>query len=186
MSENQIPDSLPPVPSVPSAPERNADYNPYSPPEAMVADMAGIDLDELPLATRGSRWMARILDGLLAFLIALPLGYLVPDEGADASLGAMSWALVGLLLGLVGVQIFFLVRDGQTLGKKAMRIKIVRLDNSRVAGGRLLLVREMLFAILSVVPIFGIFARLADILFIFGKDQRCLHDYIADTKVVIA
>ena len=38
----------------------------------------------------------------------------------------------------------------------------------------------------SAVPWLGRYLRLLDVLFIFRDDKRCVHDIIADTKVVEA
>jgi hypothetical protein len=34
------------------------------------------------------------------------------------------------------------------------------------------------------IPFIGNFVNLADALFIFGEEHRCLHDHIAGTKVI--
>jgi len=35
-------------------------------------------------------------------------------------------------------------------------------------------------------PVIGVLLWFTDVLFIFGKSKRCLHDYIAETKVMFA
>jgi hypothetical protein len=37
---------------------------------------------------------------------------------------------------------------------------------------------------LAQIPMIGAVVALANILFIFGKEQRCLHDRLAGTKVI--
>jgi uncharacterized RDD family membrane protein YckC len=55
---------------------------------------------------------------------------------------------------------------------------------------RAVLLRLILPAIIGFIPILGGFLGLAfwlaDVLFIFGKERRCIHDFIAGTKVVAA
>jgi uncharacterized RDD family membrane protein YckC len=58
----------------------------------------------------------------------------------------------------------------------------VRADGSRVSLGRLILLRNVVVWILSMIPLFSI----VDALFIFGEARQCLHDKIADTIVVKA
>ncbi len=85
------------------------------------------------------------------------------------------------LLGMYYMSI--LTRDGQTLGKKIMKIRIVRFDDGSNPGfGRAIGLRVFLNGLLGFIP----FYALVDVLFIFGSQQRCIHDYIAGTKVVQA
>jgi uncharacterized RDD family membrane protein YckC len=144
---------------------------------------------EVEAASRWSRLAARLLDGL-AFLAPLPL-LVVPCLGALVAL--LAWA--ALLIG----QVWLLVTRGQTLGKKAMDIYIMRSDGGLPHVGWLLL-RE--FAIPAAVGILryaghqdpspvgqafqGLlgFVWLIDALFIFSPTRRCLHDLVAGTHVV--
>ena len=48
--------------------------------------------------------------------------------------------------------------------------------------GRLIMLRNVVVWILSMIPLFGII----DVLFIFGEARQCLHDKIADTIVIKA
>jgi len=76
-----------------------------------------------------------------------------------------------------------LTRDGQTLGKKIMKIRIVRFDDgSNPRFGRVIGLRVFLNGLLGFIPSYA----LVDVLFIFGSQPRCIHDYTAGTKVVQA
>jgi uncharacterized RDD family membrane protein YckC len=79
------------------------------------------------------------------------------------------------------LQIFLLSRDGQSVGKRVMGIRIVRND-SEANGGFVsnVLLRVIVNTVLSLIP----FYTLVDILLIFREDRRCIHDMIAGTKVV--
>lgn len=137
----------------------------------------------VPLADRGTRFLANLID---TFVVTLP-GLAGPVVALIVSRGDDEAALIGLLagvalwLGMVGVQIYFQAAFGQSVAKRMLRIKVVRLDGSAVSVGRVVFLR-------NVVPhVFGTFCNLfglADALFILGEQQRCLHDYLADTKVV--
>ena len=91
-------------------------------------------------------------------------------------------------MGLIGLVIWawftlkFMARNSQSIAKKWLQIKVVRADGSRVSLGRLILLRNVVVWILSLIPMFGII----DVLFIFGESRQCLHDRIADTIVIKA
>ena len=163
------------------------DYNPYQPPEAMVADLDAVDLEELPLAARRTRLAARFIDGFLFALLFLLAAFLAGFfEGSDNAEAMASTIGLILALALFVIQVVYLVMHSQTLGKKAMGIKIVRNDGSRASGPRLVVLRELVYLFGGFIPILGPIFSLVNPLFIVGVEQRCLHDYIADTKVVIA
>lgn len=83
--------------------------------------------------------------------------------------------------GIPIVQIALLVRDGQTIGKKIVSIRIVSVETGQNAGfGSNVVMRAWVNSLLSTIP----FCAFVDILFIFRDDQRCIHDLIAGTHVV--
>jgi uncharacterized RDD family membrane protein YckC len=98
----------------------------------------------------------------------------------------MSW--IGLVVAGIGliVWLFFTVKflgeNGQSIGKKACKIKILRKDGSEVSISRVIIARNVVNGILGIIPFYGII----DPLFIFGNARRCVHDYIADTIVIKA
>ena len=89
-----------------------------------------------------------------------------------------------LMLGYVVYQLYLLWKNGQTVGKKAMKIKIVRTDGSRASFPRLLFLRALVPGIVGYIPVLGPVLTLTDWLFIFGEPKRCVHDYLADTIVI--
>ncbi|OGR99796.1 MAG: hypothetical protein A2V88_14720 [Elusimicrobia bacterium RBG_16_66_12] len=91
-------------------------------------------------------------------------------------------ALVALLL----TQVALLWKRGQTLGKIAMGIRIVRVDT--LANGGFVtnvLLRTFLNSVITAIPILGPLYGLADALLIFKADRRCLHDHLAKTCVIV-
>ena len=78
-------------------------------------------------------------------------------------------------------QMVILTKDGQTLAKKALKIRIVKVDTG-LNGGFVsnVLLRVVLNGVLGYIPLYA----LVDILFIFRQDRRCIHDMIAGTRVV--
>lgn len=79
---------------------------------------------------------------------------------------------------------FLLQQYGQTIGKRIMGIAIVTMDNQKPAFFMLIIQRYLSQWVMGMVPMIGIFLRLADILAIYRADKRCIHDHIAKTKVI--
>lgn len=161
--------------------------NPYAAPRASVSFRR--ELDDQALASRGSRLAARFVDGIILVAIVLPAVFLGgAASGANSeTAGNVMLVLMGLgLLALGIVNLYFLSRDGQTLGKKALKVRIVMLDGDKARLGRILVMRILAPGLLGSVPIVGPIFAIVNILFIFGAEQRCLHDHFAGTKVVVA
>lgn len=181
---------------------RTGGSNPYSAPSARLEDLRGHD--EMVQASRLSRLGAQLIDnvGLVAVpamlaAIALPAysDYVKRAKGlatTSASPGLSTGGTVMLVLVMalvVGLAIFQLVllhRSGQTIGKRLVGIRIVRSDGSRAGLARIFFLRMLVPGILGAIPLVGPFISLIGILMIFGSEQRCMHDHIADTVVVDA
>lgn len=84
------------------------------------------------------------------------------------------------------VNFYWLLRNGQTVGKKITGIKIIDSAGKIPTLGKTFGYRFLIPAFMASLPVFGILLWLMDVLFIFGKKRKCIHDYIADTKVVFA
>lgn len=167
--------------------------NPYAPPQAAVRDIVDPSLSSV-VADRGTRLGAAILDSFIFMLMVyapVVIGAVAATaarqaaESADPSNAAMG---VGFVLGLIGlivwsaITIVLMKRNGQSIGKKATGIKVVRSDGSPVSVSRLIWLRNVVNWIISIIPLYGFI----DVLFIFGESRQCLHDKIADTIVVKA
>ena len=170
--------------------------NPYAAPTAPVR--AWVAVHGLRKAERLTRLLAVIIDGMivgipmLGLAIAVPV-FFAPAPGATSFEGIDTTLLVVLgaafllyVLGFSAYQIYWLWKNGQTLGKKLMKIRIVRNDGAPAELWRLLLLRFLVPGLIGAVPFVGGLFSLADPVFIFGEQKRCLHDLIADTIVVDA
>ena len=168
--------------------------NPYAPPQAVVEDIPAPDGQFEP-AERITRLGAAILDGLIfATMVYLPFIFAavgiglttVPTESAETPVDAvMGGAGLIAFVGFVAwcwLTITYMNRNGQSIAKKLLGIKVVRSDGSPASLGRLIWLRNVLNWFISIVPLYG----LVDSLFIFGEARQCLHDKIADTIVVKA
>ncbi|HKE85192.1 MAG TPA: RDD family protein [Vicinamibacterales bacterium] len=159
--------------------------NPYAPPQAVVDDIAGPQGQIVP-AGRLERLGASLLDGVIfVAMVYLPLVIAVlarvdtrpGDDFVIASLAALPGFGVWLWLTIRNMK-----RNGQSIAKKMLGIKVVRTDGSSASLGRLIWLRNVLNQILGIIPPYGI----VDVLFIFGEARQCLHDKIADTIVIKA
>lgn len=166
-------------------------YNPYAPPVAGAEQpMYGMDMDIHVLAGRGTRLGASLLDGLLLVASLIPgaligagaMGALGEDEGSVVMVGLM--VLCGL--GLAIYQMYLISTTGQSLAKKWLGIRIVKLDGSLPGFVHGVLLRQWVMGLLNAIPFIGNIIALVDPLMIFGDERRCLHDHIAGTKVIVA
>jgi uncharacterized RDD family membrane protein YckC len=89
-------------------------------------------------------------------------------------------------LGLAIFQTYLLSTRGQTLGKRWMGIKIVKLDGTAPGFVHAVLLRIFVNALIGSIPKAGGVYSLVDVLMIFRQDRRCAHDLIASTRVVKA
>ncbi len=159
----------------------NGDYNPYAPPAAINAS-SSLDEDEVLIpAERGTRWWARLVDGLLVLLAALPAGIV---WGAMKQEGGLLLILVGFALYVY--QWYLVSTTGQTIAKKWMNIKVVKMDGSPCGFVHGVLLREWVFHGVGLIPYAGTAIGLLDGVMIFGEQRRCLHDQLAGTQVVLA
>lgn len=158
--------------------------NPYAAPGAALADIAtdSASLEERK-AHRSTRLAAAILDGLafggVLVGVAFLAGLVAPKN--QALLGGMVFLAFALM---IAINVVLLARAGQTIGKKALGISIVRTDGSRASVPRLIFLRYVPLRLLGAIPYLGAILTLLDSVWIFGGERRCLHDLIADTIVV--
>ena len=171
--------------SPPTPPGFVENSNPYAAPQALVVESGPVyQGNQLPQAGRLTRLAARMLDGLIVGAVGVFAALVIPSVGESGQLfGGLLF--VGFLLGIIIYNLVLLDRAGQTIGKKALGIRIVRLNGDRVSLGRLLGYRWFLVMAISIVPVVGTIFSVVNALFIFGNEQRCIHDYLADTKVVV-
>ncbi|MDO5638344.1 MAG: RDD family protein [Neisseria sp.] len=133
-------------------------------------------------------------------------------EALAATDWSMPWLIGGALviLAYTALQLWWMARDGQSVGKKIMRIRVLRTDGRNPGFWGTVIMREMVYNILVMVvaTVAGFLAILltgspedaADnianlvsmlftlaclvMLFNRNKDRRTLQDYLANTVVV--
>jgi uncharacterized RDD family membrane protein YckC len=181
-----------------------AAQNRFAPPRADVEDQPDAEAG-LVEAGRGARFLAVLIDGVLpmifcviiAVAVAIPFyeryrqehvpGIDPPALGSGHHMTTI-WAWLGGLgmLGYIVYSIALVYLYGQTFGKRMMDIRVVRVDGSRVTFARFVFLRWLPLAVVGCIPFIGGLVALIDPLLIFRASSRCLHDDIADTRVVTA
>ncbi|MCU7853655.1 MAG: RDD family protein [Candidatus Thiodiazotropha sp. (ex Monitilora ramsayi)] len=161
--------------------------NPYETP---LSNLEKDEQDSVTLATRGSRFLAALIDGLIGIAIAVPFWLLsgMWDFIAAGAQAPLIYMLAGGVYGFIGfvlVHYYFLNKNGQTVGKKLLKIRITGTDDQLKGAPQLLGKRYLPITIVSMIPLLGSLLMLINLLFIFRKDRRCVHDLIAGTKVVM-
>ncbi|MCP3104232.1 RDD family protein [Myxococcus sp. K15C18031901] len=134
------------------------------------------------LAPRRARLAANLVDAAALVLPSLLLGVLrclaLPDEAPTKAPAVYIPALLVLFVQAA------LIRDtGASLGKRLLGIRVIRRDGLPAEVWRIALLRNALpMALCGYCVWFG----LVDALFIVGEERRCLHDWVAGTRVVKA
>jgi uncharacterized RDD family membrane protein YckC len=163
--------------------------NPYAAPAARVEDF---QQEQLVLADRVIRLVAKIVDGLImgavGVVVVLAAVGLPELSGNTETRGIITGVAVLIGVGaFVAVGVYNLIllhRHGQTIAKRMFGIRIVRSDGSPCDLLRIIFARWLPVTLISMIPLIGGIMSLVDPLMIFRDDQRCLHDLIADTIVV--
>ncbi|MEU5030447.1 RDD family protein [Streptomyces milbemycinicus] len=140
-----------------------------------------------PLANRGRRLVARIIDALIVgipvgLVMAVLLGDYDPVNNNDeATAITIVYALVYFLYeGLM------LTKYGQTVGKKVMKIRVALLENGEIPAGQPGWLRAGTYALPEIVPCCGFIFWLVNVLWCTWDKpyHQCLHDKVAKTVVV--
>lgn len=141
-------------------------------------------INELSYAGFWIRVLAYLLDSVLlitvqtvlSLLINLTIGMLGIATEGDPAISTIIW-LFGAVLS-ISYAVFFTGYCGQTPGKMALRIKVIRTDGSPVNYGRAAL-REVLGKFIS-----SILLGIGYLMVAFDNRKQGLHDKIADTYVI--
>jgi uncharacterized RDD family membrane protein YckC len=151
------------------------------------------------LASRWLRLGAWFIDNLFVFVCCLP-GLLVVGfsviftlltDRANAQEAMSPQNMLGWLLIAVGgfvvfvVQVWMLSTRGQTIGKRLLGVRIVgHVDEANPGFLRAVALRAVVPGLIGMIPGVGFIFSLVDVCFIFREDRRCVHDFIAQTKVI--
>lgn len=179
-------------------PPSGGEHNPYAPPSAGYQPQQqgygqqgyGQQPSWQPyeLAGRWTRFGAALVDGFLSLGAALPglvMLFMSMDKNDESQVWTgLSVAVIGMLI--LGIYQWYLISTrGQSLGKKWLHIRIVKLDGSLPGFVNGVLLRAWLMSLITNIPYIGGLVGLVDPLLIFGQERRCLHDLIASTQVIV-
>ena len=163
-----------------------SDENPFAPPESDVTvDLSG------ELAGRGVRLGGAIIDGLVAMMVMLPATFMFgywdrAMVGGQTITDLVLFSALGFVV-FVAVQGYLLANHGQTIGKRILGTRIVSVDDGSILPlWKVITHRYLPVQLITVIPLIGPIFGIADSLFIFREDRRCIHDLIAGTKVIVA
>lgn len=143
------------------------------------------------LATRLQRLVAKGIDVGLHICIFLPAmvysghwNRLLRNQ-LEYGEGVL-WYAIDIVVYLA-INGYTLAKRGQSIGKLVVEIRIVDANtNQLIPLSKLMLFRDYLIRILVGLPLIGGMIGFADILLIFTTNRRCMHDYLANTKVIVA
>ena len=154
----------------------------------------------MELAGAGSRLLARIVDALI-FVVPVMIVVIATydfDENSDESAGApLGFTLLIVGIGLI-YEVWMIAAKGQTLGKMAARIKVIRVDNGGLPGWNTSFNRWILPGFFGVMSAFfqplgsaffqplGLVSLLVYLSLLWDKQRQGWHDKVAKTLVVKA
>lgn len=169
-------ESTPAASSEPSRPEEEQQSPVAAPAEPLQPAAAA-----LPKAGFWIRVVATLVDAALIFILQFLLGAILAavglaTNGANGNL-AILIQLFGYLLSAV-YAVVFTGYCGQTPGKMALRIKVIRRDGRQISYGRAAF-REIPAKFLS-----GILFGIGYLMVAFDDQKQGLHDRLADTYVI--
>ncbi|QRM18732.1 hypothetical protein GBK02_04635 [Dechloromonas sp. TW-R-39-2] len=138
------------------------------------------------LAPIKSRVLAYLID-LLIGIAALFLGSQIIKTLDTTNLLSIFgiFVAIAIVLGVPVYQAVLLSLTGQSIGKKMLKLRVVTFPEASNSGfARAVFKRWWLPSLLYLIPYLGWVFWMADCLFIFNKNRRCLHDLVAGTMVV--
>ena len=136
------------------------------------------------LAGLGERLGGAIIDMVINLLASLPLFFILGMETmAEPTLSLILISIVYSVITYTIIHGYFLLNNAQTVGKHFINTRIENLDGTQSSFSNILLKRYLPVALVVNIPFIGGIAALVDIFFIFRKDRRCVHDFIAGTRV---
>ncbi len=149
---------------------------------------------DFKLASRLCRFTAAIIDTIIwGCLTFLYMTIFFPSEGfyeMEAAMEGLDDVTIFLFNALVigsffAISFYPLKTRGQTWGMKLLGVQVVSvIDNKIIPFWKYVVFRDLPFTLLGYIPVIGLILYLVNLLFIYRKDRRCLHDFIAKTRVI--
>ncbi len=165
------------------------DDNPYGmSPDSTVMPKPRVGGGKGEPADPGTRIIAHIIDQALPWIVLFGLSFALAivqevtgsKDDAYASVAGSAWLL--LVGAYIVYQLVLVSRTGQSLGKRFMKIRVVRMDGSRADLATILFLRNFIPNLLSALTCYIFFV--IDAVLMFNPDRATLHDKMSGTKVV--
>lgn len=187
--------------------------------EINLSDLPKTEIADVHIASVWSRVAAYLLNYLFNVIIFLPYYYILytetvaiakqkniaftqeliisVSERADMTQMLGLTSIVYLIVGIV--QLYYMSRYGQSLGKKIMRIRVLKSNGSNPGFLGTVLVREVAWGLIVLAIVFAAYFVLKGNILIYSllitlinfimlfsvkRDRRTLYDMLADTVVV--
>lgn len=141
------------------------------------------------LATRGARLAARVIDTVILAVVLLVVVAIARDRWIQSDL--LHWLVI--IIFSVPYEVAFTALTGQTLGKLALRIAVIRLDNGEPPGWRRSIQRWVLPMALASGGMYVsgssryvalLVSLLCYVSLIWDRSRRGIHDHYAGTVVI--
>lgn len=166
-----------------------SETNPYDAYQAPKTVLERVEVGQPELADRGERLLAAIVDTIIGIVLLIPVwiafdftSYMVEEKEIPVRVEVLSDLMsFGLFLLVHG---YYIANTAQTVGKRIVNIRVANLDNSNPALWRLVVLRYFSQTLMVMIPYVGIPLWIVNVLFVFRADRRCIHDFVAGTKVV--
>ena len=182
--------------------------------EINLSDLPKTEIVDVHIASPGARVAAYLLNNLFTFLIWVPFIVMVVftfDESkelvSESSLSnTPDYAVITFFISLAvylvfGIfQLYYMSRDGQSLGKKIMGIRVLKSDGSNPGFGGTVLIREVAWSFIVGIIVIAVMLAVNEtggdlvsllmtfinfiMLFSVKRNRRTLYDMLADTVVV--
>jgi len=150
--------------------------------EKLLDVQSGTDRSQLQLATVGRRfaalWIDRMMFGVAAVVLLVIVTFSMRTGKSDAAVVAFLAGLGALYLTLIIYEGLMLSGRGQTVGKMVLKIKVVRPDGSPISTGQAwgrAVLRGVMVHVLSLLNYIPAMVT---------KEKTCIHDLVANTRVV--
>lgn len=123
------------------------------------------------------RFAALLIDGLIISIGLFIVLFILRIELTQSQNNSLNTTISNIYMWLLPT-----IWAGYTIGKKALNIRIVKLDGSDVTLGTMFL-RQIIGALLYAIS-FGILFIVSVFMISIREDKRAIHDFIAGTCVV--
>jgi uncharacterized RDD family membrane protein YckC len=201
--ERSAPPIAPPAPEEPAG--RPGSFAPPGygtspvPPGAFAPPAAAGARGPWVLAEWWCRAVAAVIDGVIVTVVALILliplavvGLSVDTGGGGLAFGAgaLVFTLLLVVAGFLYAPLLMARTNGQTVGKMAVDIRVVRANGRRMEFGwaflREVVVKGLVFGVLLSSFTFGLASLLNYLWPLWDSENRALHDLLVDTRVIRA